>query len=91
MAEESKIKYDNKQLVEKCRSLVRELSQSGGASWSLQVPVNFERDPDVLFNEIGNRLLKLEDALRGIAQCSDCGSQTAAIIVMKRIASEAIK
>jgi len=91
MAEESNIKYDNKQLVEKCSLLVRELSITGGESWSLQVPVNFEKDRDVLFSEMGNRLLKLEDALIKIAQCSDCGSETAAIIFMKRIASEAIK
>lgn len=61
MDREIKVKYSNKELVEKCNSLIRELAQSGGKSWTLQVPVNFEKDPDVLFSELGKRLLESEN------------------------------
>ena len=32
---------------------------SGGKSWSLQVPVNFDKDPDVLISELCKRFKHL--------------------------------
>jgi hypothetical protein len=92
MSREKKIKYSNSELVNKCNSLIRELSQSGGASWTLQIPVNFEKDPDVLFCEMGNRLLHLEAALKKIASQPDDQMQWKdAGIIARDIAQTALK
>ena len=54
-----KCRYNNEQLIEKVQSIVRDLAMSGGKSWSLQVPVNFDKDPDVLISELCNRFKRL--------------------------------
>ena len=43
-------------LIEKSNNLVSELAKTGGRSWSLSVPVNFNRDPDMIFSRLGMRL-----------------------------------
>jgi len=45
----------NEELTMKVRMWVDELCRTGGKGWSLQVPVNMERDPDVLISELCNR------------------------------------
>lgn len=45
---------------------------------------------DIIYAAMDIYSESLISSLTGIAQCSDCGSETAAIIVMKRIASEAL-
>lgn len=57
--EGSKCSYNNEQLIEKVQSIVRDLAMSGGKSWSLQVPVNFDKDPDVLISELCKRFKHL--------------------------------
>ena len=54
-AEASKCKLNNPELVAKVREWVRNLAMSGGKDWALQVPVNFEKDPDVLIEELCKR------------------------------------
>ncbi len=46
---------DNKTLVLKVREWVTSLCNTGGRAWSLSVPVNFERDPDMLIEELCKR------------------------------------
>lgn len=48
-------KLSDEDLVKKCAEWVDKLCKSGGSSWSLSVPVNFEKDPDVLFSELIKR------------------------------------
>lgn len=43
------------ELIEKCNDWVSKLCKSGGKAWSLQVPVNLNNDPDILFSELGKR------------------------------------
>lgn len=44
------------ELINKAENLVRELSKTGGKSWSLRVPVDFNNDPDMIFLELCKRL-----------------------------------
>ena len=44
------------ELIEKCEKLITSLCETGGRSWCLSVPVNFNRDPDMLFSELITRL-----------------------------------
>ena len=51
----SECQLTNEELIRKVRMWVDELCRTGGKGWSLQVPVNMERDPDILINELCNR------------------------------------
>lgn len=53
----------DEQLIEKCNAWVHKLAESGGNKWTLQVPVNFNEDPDILFTELGKRLKKRNEQL----------------------------
>lgn len=48
----------DERLIFKAGELVSELAKSGGRSWSLRVPVDFNNDPDMIFCELANRLLE---------------------------------
>lgn len=43
------------ELIERCEQWVHDLAETGGERWTLSVPVNFNRDPDMLFIELGKR------------------------------------
>lgn len=43
------------ELIEVCVEWVNKLAESGGRKWSLQVPVNFNRDLDMIFLELVRR------------------------------------
>lgn len=43
------------ELLTRCGDWINKLCKSGGRDWCLQVPVNFDRDPDMLFIELINR------------------------------------
>jgi len=58
-----KCTLSNSEIVQRANELVNKLAKTGGKSWSLQVPVNFNRDPDMLFIELGKRLLETETRL----------------------------
>lgn len=49
------------ELIEARNEWVSQLAKSGGQKWSLQVPVNFNRDPDMLFIELSSRFKKAID------------------------------
>ena len=53
----------NEELIKRCDQWVHSLAETGGHSWVLQVPVNFNRDPDMLFIELGKRLKEATEAL----------------------------
>lgn len=50
-------------LIEAVYAWVKKLADTGGKAWSLQVPVNLEKDPDVLICEATMRLKKANDIL----------------------------
>ena len=43
------------ELIDACLEWNSKLAKSGGKAWCLQVPVHFDKDPDILFNEIIKR------------------------------------
>ena len=43
-------------LIKASNEWVSKLAKTGGKAWSLSVPVNFNRDPDMIFCELANRL-----------------------------------
>ena len=49
------------ELLERCNEWISSLAKTGGKSWTLNVPVNFNRDPDMLFSELANRYKALKD------------------------------
>ena len=49
------VPLSDSELVAKCSEWVSELCRSGGRAWTLHVPVDFTRDPDVLFSELIRR------------------------------------
>lgn len=53
-------KMDNKTLVLKVRDWVDKLCKTGGRAWSLSVPVNFDKDPDMLIEELCKRYESLQ-------------------------------
>ena len=44
------------ELVQKARTWISDLCESGGQKWSLRVPPDPERDPDLIFGELCRRL-----------------------------------
>jgi hypothetical protein len=62
-------------LIEACDNWISSLASTGGKSWCLSIPVNFDRDPDMLFSELIKRfkdrkddalINQAENAARGI-------------------------
>ena len=52
---EPKCTLSDDELLDKCSQWVSKLCLTGGRAWSLQVPVNFEQYPDILFSELISR------------------------------------
>lgn len=59
-----KCTLSDKELIEKAKELVSQLAKTGGKSWSLRVPVDFNNDPDMIFIELCKRL---EDAQQQVS------------------------
>jgi hypothetical protein len=54
------VDLNDEELINKCNDWISRLCETGGRAWSLRVPVDFDRDPDVLFVELINRYKKLK-------------------------------
>jgi hypothetical protein len=52
---EPKCTLSDAELIDRCSEWVDKLCKSGGQAWSLRVPVDFERDPDILISELIQR------------------------------------
>lgn len=57
MSIEPKCELSNHDLAHKVVVLTHELAKTKGQSWTLSIPVNFDKDPDILFIECADRLL----------------------------------
>lgn len=56
MAERTnKCTLTDQELSEKCNFWISALCKSGGESWTLRVPPDFNYDPDLLFSELIKR------------------------------------
>lgn len=53
--ETEKCTLSDDELIAACSKWIDDLCRSGGSKWSLTVPVDFNRDPDMLFTELINR------------------------------------
>jgi len=53
-------------LLAKVRARNSKLCKTGGAAWTLRVPVDFDNDPDMLIEELCKRL---EEATRELSVC----------------------
>ena len=54
---------EDDELIAKAREMVNELCQTGGRSWTMRVPVDLERDHDMVFTRLINRFEALAKAL----------------------------
>ena len=67
MSEQPKCTLSNAELLAAVETWVSKLCDTGGRAWTLSVPVNFNRDPDMLITELRKRyavLLARHNALR---------------------------
>ena len=51
---------DDTELITRVEDWVSSLCKSGGRTWSLSVPVNFNRDPDMLICELIRRYREVQ-------------------------------
>lgn len=58
------------ELIKACTEWVYKLCQSKGNAWTLQVPVNYNTDPDMLFTEIISRFNNKNRIINHINQIS---------------------
>jgi hypothetical protein len=54
----------DEELTKKCHYWVSSLARTGGRSWCLSVPVEFNNDPDMLFLEAVRRMNKYAQAVK---------------------------
>jgi transposase len=55
-------------LIKTARNMVNELCDSGGRSWTMRVPVDLERDHDMIFTRLINRFETLVRELEATCQ-----------------------
>ena len=81
MSEIAKCQLSNDELVTAVQEWVSKLCDTGGRAWTLRVPVDFDRDPDILITELCQRFAALEArhaALReAVAWERECGNAEA--------------
>lgn len=58
----SKCILTDQELIDKCDQWITSLAKTGGETWSLSIPVDFNKDPDMLFLELINRFKALNTA-----------------------------
>lgn len=46
----------NEELIKRCHEWISKLCESGGKAWTLRVPADYNKDPDLLFTELADRL-----------------------------------
>lgn len=61
MSEKNRCTLSDKELIEKANEWVSSLAKTGGRSWTLRVPVDFNNDPDMIFSELSNRFSQALD------------------------------
>lgn len=57
-----KCTLSDQELIEKVNEWVSSLAKTGGRSWTLRVPVDFNNDPDMLICELSNRFKSILDS-----------------------------
>lgn len=53
---------NNKELINKVRDWIDDLTKSGGKKWAISSPANYNLDPDLLINELCNRFENSENS-----------------------------
>jgi len=56
----SKCRLTNEELIAKVRRINSELCKTGGRSWCLRIPADPNNDPDLLIEELCERLEKTQ-------------------------------
>ena len=69
MNEVKKVTLNDHELATQCRNIISKLCSTGGQSWKLSVPVDFNQDPDILFSELINRFTQSKKVE---ANCPNC-------------------
>lgn len=65
MKNRDKCPLEDNELCEKVEEWVTKLCSTGGRAWSLQIPVNFKEDPDILISELS---MRFKEALTKISE-----------------------
>lgn len=56
----AKCTLTDQELIDKCDAWITSLAKSGGDTWTLSIPVDFNKDPDMLFCELITRFKALK-------------------------------
>ncbi|HOV13816.1 MAG TPA: DUF1064 domain-containing protein [Spirochaetota bacterium] len=67
--DKNKCTLNDQELIEKCDAWINRLCKSGGKDWSLQVPVDYNCDPDMLFVEL---IKRFKEKLTKHQSCKTC-------------------
>ena len=85
---------NDEQLINKSFELVNKLCDTGGKSWNLRVPVDFNNDPDMVFVELGNRLKQKNEniayLLEALQSCMDWAEEYGMDYILYEKAKSAI-
>lgn len=65
-----KVILNDEELIERCYKIIKDLCNTGGQSWKLHVPVDFNNDPDMLLIELIKRFEKLKNEQGSIIKSS---------------------
>lgn len=60
---EKKCTLDDDALIEKASQWVSKLCESGGKDWTLNLPIDFNNDPDIIFNQLIRRFKKTKQSV----------------------------
>src|SRR5690349_13358825 len=66
MVENKQCTLSNEELIRRSTDWVTSLAKSRGYNWVLSIPVNFNRDPDMLFLELCKRLEKSNEQISSL-------------------------
>lgn len=68
MTDKTTCTLSDQELIEKCEEWISSLARSGGDTWCLSVPVDFNRDPDMLFSELIKRFKEQQEEIKTLSQ-----------------------
>ncbi|MBS5907849.1 MAG: hypothetical protein KIC84_11550 [Dysgonomonas mossii] len=61
--EKDRCTLSDKYLIDNSNKWISKLAKSGGTDWCLRIPVDFNHDPDMLFIELGKRIVERNNTL----------------------------
>lgn len=89
---EMKCTLSDAELLDAVKKFVSKLCDTGGSAWTLSVPVNVNRDPDILITELCSRYAALRSRVAGLEEAlmKIAGGKTRTMLTLSRSDMQAI-